>query len=626
MRRRALLLIAVSLAGAISAAGTASAGTYEVSACSATAPPVNNSWAPFNSDATYLETSSDCGGSDVTGGSATTSGLAAADVLRLMTNVPAGAIVGWRFTAPAGDTISTISMDRDLYDQSEGWAPQIVDADGVPLPNETCPSNAGNGGCEASGGVLHTGLDTSSLAIELLCHPEPVQLTTCANGFSEHDARVELNGATVTVSDEQPPQVISLSGSLFAGGLVRGVISGTIDGADSSGVHDAGIDVDGSQIVQQEYACDFTQPAPCPASSSSQFSLDTSSLSDGLHQIQAVLVDAAGNKTLSSPVQVTVQNTSPSAPSGLQVNGKGMGAWINQTATITWTNPTRLAGDPISQINWTACPGIQTSIPSSGCEALQQQDGPLGSLVFNPAQTVIVAGGPQGLYTVFVWLQDALGNTTQANAAMISFGYQTTPPSPPTSIVVSGRGPYAIRLGAPADIAPLSATNWTACDAAGACTSTITTPGLSFSFDPAHTLQFQRDPYGRFTIRAWLQDAAGNTSPANSATLTINRPKPGKPSPQLHILSIKRTGPWLRVRGSTARALTGPVTIVVRYTLGARAHSAQKTVHVVRGTWAANLRLPGGARTARVTIVRHASRAWLAQTVTHYIHHVAAGR
>jgi hypothetical protein len=625
--RRAPLLIAVALAGATSATGTASAGTYEVSACSATTPPVNNSWAPFNSDTTYLETSSDCGGSDMTGGSATTSGLAAADVLRLMTNVPAGAMAGWRFTAPAGDTISTISMDRDLYDQSEGWAPQIVDADGTPLPNETCPSNASNGGCEASGAVVHTGLDTSSLAIELLCHPEPVQLTACANGFSEHDARVELNGAAVTVVDEQPPRVVSLSGSLFAGGLVRGVISGTIAGADSSGVHEAGIYVDGSQIAQQAYACNFTQPAPCPASSSSQFSLDTSTLSNGPHQIQAVLVDAAGNKTLSSPVQViTVQNTSPSAPSGLQVNGKGAGAWINQPVTIAWTNPTQLAGDPISQINWVACRGIQTSIPASGCEA-EQQSSPLSSLAFDPAQTAIFAGQPQGSYTVFVWLQDALGNTTQANAAAISFGYQTTPPAPPTSIVASGRGPYAIMLGAPADIAPLAATNWTVCDAKGICTPILTSPGLSFGFDPVHTPQFQRDPYGRFTVRAWLQDAAGNTSPANSATLTITRPRPGRPSPQLHILSVTRIGPWLRVRGSAARALRGLVAVVVRYTLGTRTRSAQKTVCVMHGTWAAILRLPDGARTARVTIVRHSSKAWLAQTVTRYIRRrVAAGR
>jgi hypothetical protein len=624
--RRAFLLAAVVLAGATIATETASANTYQVSACSATAPAVNNSWAPFNSDTTYLETSSICGGSDVTGGSATMSGLAAADVLKLMTNVPAGVLAGWRFTAPTGDTISAISMDRDLYEQGEGWVPQVVDANGTPLPNETCPFNAGNGGCEASGSVTRTGLDTRSLAIEMLCDPAPFQLTACGNGFSEHDARVELNGATVTVVDEQSPHVVSVSGSLFAGGPVRGVISGTISGADSSGVHDAGVYVDGSQVSQQEYACDFTQPAPCPATSSRLFSLDTSTLSNGPHQIQAALVDAAGNKTLSSPVQVTVQNASPSAPNGLRVNGKGAGAWINQPATITWTNPSQIEGDPISQVNWVACQGIRTSIPASGCEA-EQQSSPLISLAFDPAQTAVFAGQPQGSYTVFVWLQDALGNTTQANAAAISFGYQTIPPPAPTSIVASGRGPYTITLGVSANIAPLTETNWTVCDAKGICTPILTSPGLSFSFDPVHTPQFQRDPYGRFAVRAWLQDAAGNTSPANSATLMIIRPSPGRPSPQLHILSVTRTGPWLRVRGSAARALRGLVAIVVRYTLGTRTRSVQKTARVMLGKWAASLRLPGGARTARVTVVRHGSKAWLAQTLTRYIHHrVTAGR
>ena len=157
-------------------------------------------------------------------------GLAAADVLRLSTNVPAGALLAGSITAPAGDTISAISMDRDLYEQGEGWLPQIVDAEGSRFPGETCPFDADNGGCEVSGAATHTGLDTTSLAIELLCDPEPFQLTRLANGFSEHDARVELNSATVTITDEQPPQITSTSGSLFAGGLVRGTLSGTIDG------------------------------------------------------------------------------------------------------------------------------------------------------------------------------------------------------------------------------------------------------------------------------------------------------------------------------------------------------------------------------------------------------------
>ena len=161
---------------------------------------------------------------------------------------------------------------------------------------------------------MHTGLDTTSLAIELVCDPAPVQLTVCGNGFSQHFARVELNSATVTVTDEQPPQITSTSGSLFAGGLVSGTVSGTIDGSDNSGVQYARVYVDGAQVAQQANSCDFTLSAPCPAGSSNQFSLDTSTLANGPHQIQAAVVDAAGNQTLAGPVQIAVENTAPLAP------------------------------------------------------------------------------------------------------------------------------------------------------------------------------------------------------------------------------------------------------------------------------------------------------------------------
>jgi hypothetical protein len=312
MRRTLLGLATLLLVGSITA-GTAAADSYQIAACTAPSPLINNSWVPFNNDPTYLETSSDCGGTDVTGGSPITSGLAAADVLQRKTNVPAGAAAGWQVVVPAGDTISSVAMDRDLFDNGPGWQPQIVDGTGTPLPGETCPFNGNNGGCELSGEVIDDGLDTTSLAIELVCDPEP-PLTVCGNGFSEHDARVELNSATVTVTDDQPPQITSTSGSLFTAGLVRGAITGTVDGSDSSGVQYARIYVDGAQVAQQASSCDFTRPAPCPAGSSNQFSLDTTTLANGPHQIQAAVVDAAGNQTLGSPVQLTVENTAPIAP------------------------------------------------------------------------------------------------------------------------------------------------------------------------------------------------------------------------------------------------------------------------------------------------------------------------
>ncbi len=205
-------------------------------------------------------------------------------------------------------------MNRDLFDDGPGWLPQIVDAAGTPLPGETCPFNGNNGGCEISGEAIHTGLDTASLAIEVLCSPASEELTACPGGATVHHARAELNSATVTVTDNQPPQITSASGSLFAGGVVRGTLSGTINASDNSGVQYAGVYVDGAQVAQQALVCDFTRPAPCPAGSSNQFSLDTTTLANGPHQIQAAVVDAAGNQTLAGPVQITVENTAPIAP------------------------------------------------------------------------------------------------------------------------------------------------------------------------------------------------------------------------------------------------------------------------------------------------------------------------
>jgi hypothetical protein len=621
--RRALLLVASILAAVLIMSGTTIAGSYQVSEeCTGAAPLVNDSWQPFDNNASYLETSSNCGNSPVTGGSSSTSGLAAADVLQLSTNVPAGASAGWRFTAPEGDTISAITLDRDLYEQSEGWTPKVIDAEGNPLPGETCPFNAGAGGCEISGTSTQNGLDTSSIAIELLCNPEPAQLTACANGFSEHDARVELGGATVTIEDREPPQITSTRGSLFAGGLVHGVLFGMVEGADSSGVQYARLYVDGTQVAEETNSCDFAQPAPCPTRSSDQFSLGTSTLSSGPHEIQVALTDAAGNQTLTTLVQIMVDHTPPSTPSGVLVNSQASSAWINRPATISWSNPSQPADDPISQVNWIACVGSETSVPAIGCETEQHQGSPVDSLTFNPTQYPAFTNQPQGLYTVFVWLQDAIGNTSQANSATVSFGYETAPPPPPASIKVSGRGPYTITLGAPADLAPLAATNWTACNSAGACTTTQTSPGLSFSFAPGQMSQFERSPYGRYTIRVWLQDSAGNTSPANSATLTINH---SKPSPQLRILHLTRTGNQLRVRGSTNPAVGGDVTVLARYTLDQRSRSVQGTVRVAKGKWAAVLLLPQGARTDRVSVVRRSSARWLMQTVARYVHHANTG-
>ena len=65
--RRTLPAFAMGLVASAIVAGTAFAGSYQVTACAGTTPLVNNSWQPFNNNTTYLETSANCGSADVTG-------------------------------------------------------------------------------------------------------------------------------------------------------------------------------------------------------------------------------------------------------------------------------------------------------------------------------------------------------------------------------------------------------------------------------------------------------------------------------------------------------------------------------------------------------------------------------
>jgi hypothetical protein len=56
-------------------------------------------------------------------------------------------------------------------------------------------------------------------------------------------------------------------------------------------------------------------PVPCPLEASETIGLDTAALANGAHRVQVALVDAAGNRTLSQPVAVDVQNAK--APNGV---------------------------------------------------------------------------------------------------------------------------------------------------------------------------------------------------------------------------------------------------------------------------------------------------------------------
>jgi len=101
-------------------------------------------------------------------------------------------------------------------------------------------------------------------------------------------------------ADTTPPTVSITSPS--NGATIHGTVTVTADAADNVGVVGVQFQLDGVNGGPE----DTTAPYSIP--------FDTTSTSDGVHTITAVARDAAGNRTTSAPVSVTVANNAPPPP------------------------------------------------------------------------------------------------------------------------------------------------------------------------------------------------------------------------------------------------------------------------------------------------------------------------
>jgi hypothetical protein len=126
----------------------------------------------------------------------------------------------------------------------------------------------------------------------------------------------------MTLSDPYPPAFTTPP----SGGLVEGSIDGrrtasfVVDDR-GGGVASVSVVVDGVLIAEQpadpnavDCRTPYTAPVPCPLATKGSIEFDTTSIGNGSHQIALAVTDAAGNRTTSTPVTVTVRN--PGAPNG----------------------------------------------------------------------------------------------------------------------------------------------------------------------------------------------------------------------------------------------------------------------------------------------------------------------
>ena len=182
-------------------------------------------------------------------------------------------------------------------------------------------------------------LDGANLGTEDTAAPYSVSWNTTTAGNGSHTltavARDALgllygsNPVTVTVSNAPPPDTTPPTVSITApasGATVSGTTTVSASASDNVGVAGVQFLVDGSNLGSEDTASPYS------------VSWNTSTASNGSHSLTAVARDAAGNRTTSSAVGVTVSNTSPPSTTRFEETAATLapaGTWSQTTSAST---------------------------------------------------------------------------------------------------------------------------------------------------------------------------------------------------------------------------------------------------------------------------------------------------
>jgi hypothetical protein len=273
-----------------------------------------------------------------------------------LTLVAQGAAVSggkrWTITAPPNTTIRGLEYERIF---SRPWPTGFIWELRHSTPN-------GGGSLEFNrspeippdGTRLHNTplLDAPTISGVLYCELR----LSCAVGNGTAP-KVEAKNFDLVLGDKFAPVVPRPSGPLVSGSPVRDTQIVSASATDKgSGIAKAFLVVD---EVNQEAVLNtnggkclepFFELVPCRLSVTSSLELDTTELSEGFHELQAVFVDASGNRGESPPVVFLVHNaptnTEPPAISGRPQVGKEL-----KVSAGDWD------GDPTAYtFQWLRCP------------------------------------------------------------------------------------------------------------------------------------------------------------------------------------------------------------------------------------------------------------------------------
>ena len=374
------------------------AGSYTVSACSpfTTAGP----WSEVDSFPAGLTAGNLCGGPAVgpLGGGNQGALYAQDNTANPGVHIPGGAEAGWSFAAPSGTIITGASYYRNLSATTDNLIIGLFQGNGAGV--ETCQGTFQNDySCSVPNNqapASFSGLSTSGLFFGVECQLQGTEEYCLTGSPSDQFAMADVYSVTVTLAESSSPTVSSVSGPLWASGVVSGTVPLSFQASDPSGIEAVAVRDGAALGASVQESCDFTGAVPCPQLNPGQLNVETTGFSDGRAELSLVVSDAAGNTTVVTSPPLVVDNNGPAAPASLTASPVGAGSDVVNLAWSDPVNPPEPVMGAFAQLCQATCaPAVAVSPTGAG---------------------QLTTPGP-GSYTVRLWLVDSAGRGGPQNAA-----------------------------------------------------------------------------------------------------------------------------------------------------------------------------------------------------------------
>jgi hypothetical protein len=499
VRRGALALVAVA-AGAFALAAPAQAGTYEVTACNASPDFIaNDSWVSAASPS--MQATATCPGTSNEGGMVAAHQVGGPEIQQ-------GATATFAFSAPEGTKITGILQGGYRFVQlaNSGWRAGLYTAEGTTVFGAFDTNEIGVG-------LSPTNAQMKSIAPtdKLIARTECLNQTcpTDSGLRTGHYAYFRLYHTRVRVDDQTKPTIDNVNAQWSPTSYLQdGAKTISFDAVDGSGIAEAAIAIDGTDVKTDTRTGTFTKTRPF-ANGGTSHTIDVGQLTEGVHTVALRAKDAGANvQTLER--ELRVDRTAP---------------------TVTAAN------QPTTKVTENASIELKATDALSG-----------------------MAGGR------IEYELDGKPVTVQGEQATVD---------------VAAVGAHELRFRA--------------IDAAGVLSEWKTVAfEIARPADPQPQVNAERPEEPRPVQQPTPEIKDLGVRAAQGAPPAAAPSTPVRSSPQIKLAKLtvaKKNRRIVTVRGTTARAVTGRVTLTVTYTVGRKTRKLTKTIAVRNGRFAARVTL-----------------------------------